>query len=176
MHQGMFTPAGAFCNISVCLCLCRQSTADCAVLPTYHRLCCPGEQQSLAILSNLPRQLRCMLLLQHLVLLSPYVPDVQAAALAALSHESLLQDRNRKLNADVTKLRNAVSEHESQASKLQQDLQQQRVQSETQTALIAKLEVDLLKRCGHLFRQHVAKQCVPIARAMCSSKHCYVAC
>ena len=57
-----------------------------------------------------------------------------------------LQERNRKLNTEVTKLKNQAVEQQSDIQQLQQQLQKARVQQQEQHGLIKQLEIDLVLR------------------------------
>ena len=57
-----------------------------------------------------------------------------------------LQERNRKLNTEVTKLKNQAEEQQSDIQQLQQQLQKGRAQQQEQHGLIKQLEVDLVHR------------------------------
>ena len=57
-----------------------------------------------------------------------------------------LQERNRKLNTEVTKLKNQAVEQQSDIQQLQQQLQKARAQQQEQHGLIKQLEIDLVLR------------------------------
>ena len=57
-----------------------------------------------------------------------------------------LQERNRKLNTEVTKLKNQAVEQQSDIQQLLQQLQKARVQQQEQHGLIKQLEIDLVLR------------------------------
>lgn len=57
-----------------------------------------------------------------------------------------LQERNRKLNTEVTKLKNQAVEQQSDIQQLQQQLQKARAQQQEQHELIKQLEMDLVLR------------------------------
>ncbi|KAL0035573.1 hypothetical protein WJX77_012505 [Trebouxia sp. C0004] len=56
----------------------------------------------------------------------------------------ILQERNRKLNAELTKLKNSATEQQGDLQQLQQQLQKARSQDAHQKALIKQLEIDLM--------------------------------
>lgn len=57
-----------------------------------------------------------------------------------------LQERNRKLNTEVTRLKNQAVEQQSDIQQLQQQLHKGRVQQQEQHGLIRQLEMDLMHR------------------------------
>ena len=57
-----------------------------------------------------------------------------------------LQERNRKLNTEVTKLKNQAVEQQGGIQQLQQQLQKTRAQQQEQHGLIKQLEMDLVLR------------------------------
>ena len=57
-----------------------------------------------------------------------------------------LQERNRKLNTEVTKLKNQAVEQHSDIQQLQQQLQKAYMQQHDQHGLIKQLEMDLVHR------------------------------
>ena len=57
-----------------------------------------------------------------------------------------MQERNRKLNTEVTKLKNQAVEQQSDIQQLQQQLQKARAQQQEQHELIKQLEMDLVLR------------------------------
>jgi len=57
-----------------------------------------------------------------------------------------LQERNRKLNAELTKLKNSTTEQQGDIQDLQQQLQKARSHDAHQKALIKQLEIDLMHR------------------------------
>ncbi|DBA74650.1 TPA: hypothetical protein ACH3X2_009428 [Trebouxia sp. C0005] len=56
----------------------------------------------------------------------------------------ILQERNRKLNAELTKLKNSTTEQQGDIQNLQQQLQKARSHDAHQKALIKQLELDLM--------------------------------
>lgn len=57
-----------------------------------------------------------------------------------------LQERNRKLNTEVTRLKNQAVEQQSDIQQLQQQLHKARTQQQEQHGLIKQLETDLMLR------------------------------
>ncbi len=57
-----------------------------------------------------------------------------------------MQERNRKLNAELTKLKNNATEQQGDIQSLQQRLQKAQSQEKHQKALIKQLETDLMHR------------------------------
>ena len=57
-----------------------------------------------------------------------------------------LQERNRKLNAELTKLKNSTAEQQGEIQELQQQLQKASSKQQDQHTLIKQLEVDLMHR------------------------------
>jgi len=65
---------------------------------------------------------------------------------SGITHGTGLQERNRKLNAELTKLKNSAVEQQSDIQNLQQQVQKARSQDAHQKALIKQLEIDLMHR------------------------------
>lgn len=67
----------------------------------------------------------------------PYCPSIDSCC---------LQERNRKLNTEVTRLKNQTVEQQSDIQQLQQQVHKGRTQQQEQCGLIKQLEMDLMHR------------------------------
>ena len=64
-----------------------------------------------------------------------------------------LQERNRKLNTELTKLKNTTAEQQGNIQDLQQQLHKAHSKQQDQKSLIKQLEIDLMHR-SHSCLQH----------------------